>query len=124
MNAEALTHAAKACRESSDVLLKAADDADVFLHRCPDAGTGMRRVSDEMRARAIGLKVASAFLARCSRAPQVLEVLGAVEAGADVYAVMPADPVVVRDEEDPAQRPTLAQRIRALIGRPSSARAA
>lgn len=124
MNAEALTHAAKACRESSDVLLKAADDADVFLHRCPDAGTGMRRVSDEMRARAIGLKVASAFMARCARAPGLERVLSALEAGADVYVVMPADPVVVVDEEDPAPRPTLGQRIRALIGRPSSARAA
>ena len=124
MNAEALTHAAKACRESADFLTRAADDADVFLHRCPDAGAGMRQASNEMRARAIGLRVAAAFLERCVRFPEVSHLLSALESGADVYVVRSEPAIVVRVEEKPAALPTLKQRARALLARLTFARAA
>ena len=124
MNAEALAHAAKACRESADVLTKAADDADVFLHRCPDAGRGMRHVSDQMRDRAIGLKVASSFLGRCVRDPRLVEVLVALEAGDDVYGAPASAPVVVRDDQDAAAPPTLRERVCRLLWWRAPAKAA
>lgn len=123
MNAEALTHAAKACRESADFLTRAADDADVFLHRCPDAGAGMRQVSNEMRARAIGLKVAAAFLDRCARFPLLLALLGALETGRDVVVLPLSGPVVVGDDQDPAATPRW-KRARAVLARFTFARAA
>lgn len=124
MNAEALAHAAKACRESSEFLDRAADDADVLLHRVPDAGSGMRRASNDMRARAIGLRVAASFLARCAQAPGLNEALLAIEMGADVIVVPAGRVVVVRNDEQPAAPPTLGARVRALVGRLSLARAA
>lgn len=124
MNAEALAHAAKACRESADVLTKAADDADVFLHRCPDAGRGMRHVSDQMRDRAIGLNVAKAFLSRFGLHPRLLDVLAALEAGQDVLIVPASAPVVVRDDQDPATPPTLRERVGRLLWWRTPAKAA
>jgi hypothetical protein len=124
MNAEALAHASKACRESADVLTKAADEADVFLHRCPDAGRGMRQVSDEMRTRAIGLKVAAVFLARCTQFQNLDEALTAVERGGHVYVVPFTAPVVVRDDEDAPAPPTLRERISRLLWWRAAAKAA
>lgn len=124
MNAEALTHAAKACRESADFLTRAADDADLLLHRAPDAGCGMRQASNDMRARAIGLKVAAAFLARCAKAPGLSEALFAIELGSDVIIVPPGREVVVRNHEQPPAPPTLRARVRSLVARLPFARAA
>lgn len=115
MNAEALAHAAKACRQTSEAEMSAADAAEQFLHGCPDAGLGLRRVPIEMRDRAIGLKVASSFLTRCERFPEIAHLLTALESGADVYVVRFKPAIVVCVDENPATPPTLRERINALL---------
>ena len=125
MNGEALAHAAKACRESARLLRDEADRIDVAIHRCPDAGAGMRAVADDIRARAIGLTVAASFMTRCARVATLTDALSALEAGHDVYVVPGKGNVVVAGEEQPAQaRLTLRARVVRMLGRSGPARAA
>lgn len=110
MNAEALAHAAKACRAAAQLAMRDADCVDRMIYKCSDAGAGMRRNADALRDRAIGLTVAATFMARCAAQPKIAGMLADLEGGAVFSSVTSSPP-----EPMPARR-SLVSRVLALIG--------